>query len=121
MVYFGNVLTVGRAALFVNGPRVRPKKGLVNEINAAGDVTLIVYEAGGRKLALPDKQSLSWKGDLHPMAKIIPMTEHFQHFPAEMKESFWGRSVWADEAGVAAFFRAALGGATSSLFGLRAP
>ena len=24
------------------------------------------------------------------MAKIIPITEHFQHFPAEMKESFWG-------------------------------
>ena len=24
------------------------------------------------------------------MAKIIPMTEHFQHFPAEMTESFWG-------------------------------
>jgi transposase-like protein len=30
------------------------------------------------------------KGDLHPMAKIIPITEHFQHFLAEMKESFWG-------------------------------
>jgi Transposase, Mutator family len=24
------------------------------------------------------------------MAKIIPITEHFQHFPREMKESFWG-------------------------------
>src|SRR5260370_16845744 len=24
------------------------------------------------------------------MAKIIPITEHFQHFLAEMKESFWG-------------------------------
>jgi hypothetical protein len=23
------------------------------------------------------------------MAKIIPITEHFQHFLAEMKESFW--------------------------------
>jgi hypothetical protein len=24
------------------------------------------------------------------MAKIIPITEHCQHFLAEMKESFWG-------------------------------
>ncbi|PYX10029.1 MAG: hypothetical protein DMG88_03795, partial [Acidobacteria bacterium] len=24
------------------------------------------------------------------MAKIIPITEHFQHFVAELKESFWG-------------------------------
>src|SRR5258708_37064229 len=24
------------------------------------------------------------------MAKIIPITEHFQHFLAEMKERFWG-------------------------------
>jgi hypothetical protein len=24
------------------------------------------------------------------MAKIIPITEHFQHFLAEMRESFWG-------------------------------
>jgi hypothetical protein len=24
------------------------------------------------------------------MAKIIPITEHFQHFLAELKESFWG-------------------------------
>ena len=24
------------------------------------------------------------------MAKIIPITEHFQHFLAEMKESSWG-------------------------------
>jgi hypothetical protein len=24
------------------------------------------------------------------MAKIIPITEHYQHFLAEMKESFWG-------------------------------
>jgi hypothetical protein len=34
------------------------------------------------------------------MAKIVPITEHFQHFLAEMKESFWGdvygqtRAVW---------------------------
>src|SRR5260370_1331816 len=34
------------------------------------------------------------------MAKIIPITEHYQHFLAEMKESFWGdvyghtRLVW---------------------------
>ena len=24
------------------------------------------------------------------MAKVIPITEHFQHFLAEVKESFWG-------------------------------
>jgi len=24
------------------------------------------------------------------MAKITPISEHFQHFLAEMKESFWG-------------------------------
>jgi len=24
------------------------------------------------------------------MAKIIPITEHFQHFVKELKESFWG-------------------------------
>jgi hypothetical protein len=24
------------------------------------------------------------------MAKIIPITEHFQHFLTELKESFWG-------------------------------
>ena len=24
------------------------------------------------------------------MAKVTPITEHFQHFLSEMKESFWG-------------------------------
>jgi len=24
------------------------------------------------------------------MAKIVSITEHFQHFPADLKESFWG-------------------------------
>ena len=24
------------------------------------------------------------------MAKVTPITEHFQHFLAEMKDSFWG-------------------------------
>ncbi len=24
------------------------------------------------------------------MAKIIPITEHFQHFVSEMQDSFWG-------------------------------
>src|ERR1039458_7565626 len=28
--------------------------------------------------------------ELTPMVKIIPITEHYQHFLAEMKESFWG-------------------------------
>jgi len=27
------------------------------------------------------------------MAKIIPITERFQHFLAEMKENFWG-DLW---------------------------
>jgi putative transposase len=37
------------------------------------------------------------------MAKIIPITEHYQHFLAEMKESFWGdlygqtRQVWKEQ------------------------
>ena len=38
------------------------------------------------------------------MAKIIPIDEHFQHFLAEMKESFWrtcmgrraGRGNWSN-------------------------
>jgi putative transposase len=36
------------------------------------------------------------------MAKIIPITEHYQHFLAEMKESFWGdvygqtRQLWKE-------------------------
>jgi putative transposase len=30
------------------------------------------------------------KRRLTPRAKIIPITEHYQHFLAEMKESFWG-------------------------------
>ena len=36
------------------------------------------------------------------MAKIIPITEHYQHFLAEMKESFWGdvygqtRELWEE-------------------------
>ena len=39
---------------------------------------------------MPDKQKPFLKGDLHPMAKIIPIDEHFQHFLTELKESFWG-------------------------------
>jgi len=35
-------------------------------------------------------KALPWKGDLHPMAKIIPITEHFQHFLSDLKETFWG-------------------------------
>ena len=41
-------------------------------------------------MALPSKQKPILEGDLHPMAKIIPITEHFQHFLSELKESFWG-------------------------------
>src|SRR5438309_5421776 len=53
------------------------------------------------------------------MAKIIPISEHFQHFLAEMRE-FLGRFVRADEASLAAVFRAAVGAATRSLCGLGA-
>src|SRR5438552_17581463 len=54
------------------------------------------------------------------MAKIIPISEHFQHFLAEMKDEreFLGRFIRADEASLAAVFRAAVGAATRSLFGL---
>ena len=41
-------------------------------------------------MALPDKQKPFLERSLHPMAKITPISEHFQHFLAEMKESFWG-------------------------------
>src|SRR5437870_13693703 len=56
------------------------------------------------------------------MAKIIPISEHFQHFLAEMKDEreFLGRFIRADEASLAAVFRAAVGAATRSLFGLGA-
>jgi hypothetical protein len=50
------------------------------------------------------------------MAKVTPISEHFQHFLAEMKETFWGRSVWPDQAGVAAVFRTAVGAAARPLF-----
>jgi putative transposase len=39
---------------------------------------------------LPDKREAISRKELTPVAKIIPITEHFQHFLAEMKESFWG-------------------------------
>src|SRR5437870_7242379 len=56
------------------------------------------------------------------MAKIIPISEHFQHFLAEMKDEreFLGRFIRADEASLAAVFRAAVGAATRSLCGLGA-
>src|SRR5690242_5125129 len=47
-------------------------------------------KARGCKLALLSEQKPFRKGDLHPMAKIIPIDEHFQHFLSELKESFWG-------------------------------
>jgi len=42
------------------------------------------------------------------VAKTIPITEHFQHFLSELKESFWGGPVRGDEAGVEVF-RTAVG------------
>jgi hypothetical protein len=41
-------------------------------------------------LALASQAKAFPKSRLTPMAKIIPITEHYQHFLAEMKESFWG-------------------------------
>ena len=34
------------------------------------------------------------------MAKIIPITEHFQHFVADLQESFWGDLQARSAAGV---------------------
>jgi transposase-like protein len=39
---------------------------------------------------LPNKQKPFSKEDLHPMAKIAPITEHHQHYLAGLRESFWG-------------------------------
>src|ERR1019366_5716254 len=36
------------------------------------------------------KQKPFLERSLHPMAKVTPISEHFQHFLAEMKETFWG-------------------------------
>ena len=52
------------------------------------------------------------------MAKIIPITEHFQHFLAEMKESFWGDLYGQNAKGVAAVFRAAVGTGARPVFRL---
>jgi hypothetical protein len=41
-------------------------------------------------LALASQAKAIPKRRLTPMAKIIPISEHYQHFLAEMKESFWG-------------------------------
>jgi len=54
------------------------------------------------------------------MAKIIPITKHYQHFLAEMKESFWG-DVYGEtqvglETAVASGFGAA-GGRAPTLWG----
>ena len=51
------------------------------------------------------------------MAKVIPITEHFQHFLAEMKDTFLGRSVRADEAGVEAVVGSRVGAAAGPLCG----
>ena len=32
----------------------------------------------------------SSKGNLHPMRKVTPITEQFQHFVENLQESFWG-------------------------------
>ena len=51
-------------------------------------------------MALASQAKADPKGDLHPMAKIISITEHFQHFVVELRESFWGdvygatRAAW---------------------------
>ena len=50
------------------------------------------------------------------MAKITPIGETPNTFPAEMKETFWGRSVWPDQAGMAALLRAAVAGGGATAF-----
>ena len=52
------------------------------------------------------------------MAKIIPITEHFQHFLAEMKESFWGDLYGETKRAWQAVFRVAVGAATRPVLGL---
>ena len=54
------------------------------------------------------------------MAKIIPIDEHFQHFLAEMKESFWGDRIWTDTTSLAAVFRTGVGAAARPLLGVGA-
>src|SRR3989475_2765245 len=54
------------------------------------------------------------------MAKIIPISEHFPTFSGGDEREFLGRFIRADEASLAAVFRAAVGAATRSLFGLGA-
>ena len=39
------------------------------------------------------------------MAKIIPITEHFQHFVAELQESFWGDLQGRMQQSAQKFFR----------------
>src|SRR5436190_16292570 len=53
------------------------------------------------------------------MAKIIPISEH-PTFSGGDEREFLGRFVRADEASLAAVFRAAVGAATRSLFGVGA-
>jgi hypothetical protein len=51
-------------------------------------------------LALASQAKAFPKGDLHPIAKVTPITERFQHFVEELQESFWGdlygqtRAAW---------------------------
>jgi hypothetical protein len=51
------------------------------------------------------------------MAKIIQITEHFQHFLAEMKEGFWG-DVCGQTRLVEAVFRASWGAPANPAHGL---
>jgi transposase-like protein len=36
------------------------------------------------------KTKILRKGDLHPMAKVTEISEHFQHFVSDLQDSFWG-------------------------------
>ncbi len=36
------------------------------------------------------KNQILLKGDLHPMRKVTLITEQFQHFVRDLKETFWG-------------------------------
>ncbi len=62
-------------------------------------------------MALASQAKAVLERRLTPMAKVTRITEQFQHFLAEMKESFWGDLYGQDAAGVEEVFRSRVGAA----------
>jgi len=52
------------------------------------------------------------------MAKVTPISEHFQPFLGDLKATFWGDPVRAEETGLAAVFPTAIGAAAGPFRGL---